>query len=60
MAIKRLKLMADFETTTDPEDCRVWAGCAVDIDRLEVVHIGNSIDSFMRYLENKNTVCYFH
>lgn len=60
MAVKRLKLMADFETTTDPEDCRVWASCAVDIEKLEVVHIGNDLDSFMRYLENKNTVCYFH
>ena len=60
MAIKRLKLMADFETTTDPEDCRVWAGCAVDIEKLEVVHIGNDLDGFMEYLRNKNTVCYFH
>lgn len=60
MAIKRLKLMADFETTTDPNDCRVWAGCAVDIEALEVVHIGNDLDSFMEYLSNKNTVCYFH
>ena len=60
MAIKRLKLMADFETTTDPADCRVWAGCAVDIEALEVVHIGNDLDSFMEYLSNKNTVCYFH
>lgn len=60
MAVKRLKLMADFETTTDPNDCRVWAGCAVDIDALEVVHIGTNLDSFMSYLQNKNTVCYFH
>ncbi len=60
MAIKRLKLMADFETTTDPEDCRVWAGCAVDIEALEVVYIGTDLDSFMGYLSNKNTVCYFH
>lgn len=60
MAIKRLKLMADFETTTDPEDCRVWAGCAVDIDKLEVVFIGHDLNEFMEWLSNKNTVCYFH
>ena len=60
MAIKRLKLMADFETTTDPEDVRVWAGCAVDIEALEVAFIGNDLDSFMEFLKNKNTVCYFH
>ena len=60
MAIKRLKLMADFETTTDPNDCRVWAGCAVDIEALEVAYIGTDLDGFMDYLSNKNTVCYFH
>ena len=60
MAIKRMKLMADFETTTDPEDCRVWAGCAVDIEKLEVVHLGTSIDSFYEFLRDKNTVVYWH
>ena len=60
MAIKRMKLMCDFETTTDPNDVRVWAGCAVDIDALEVAYIGTSLDTFMEYLSNKNTVCYFH
>lgn len=60
MAIKRLKLMCDFETTTTPDDLRVWAACAVNIDTLEVEHLGNDLDGFMAYLENKNTVCYFH
>ena len=60
MATKRMKLMADFETTTDPADCRVWAGCAVDIEALEVVYIGTELDTFMEYLQDKNTVCYFH
>lgn len=60
MATKRMRLMADFETTTDPADCRVWASCAVDIDALEVVHIGTDLDSFMEFLKGKNTVCYFH
>ena len=60
MAIKSYTLMADFETTTDPADCRVWASCAVDIDTLEVVHLGNSIDSFMDFLKGKNTKVLFH
>lgn len=60
MAKKRKMLMADFETTVDPNDCRVWASCAVDIDALEVAHVGTSIDSFMEYLQGQNTVCYFH
>lgn len=60
MAIRRMKLMCDFETTTDPEDLRVWASCAVDIDTLETVYLGTDIDGFMEYLSGKNTVCYFH
>jgi hypothetical protein len=60
MATKRRKLMADFETTVNPADVRVWAGCAVDIEELEVVHIGTSLGGFMEYLQDKNTVCYFH
>ena len=60
MAIKTKTLMADFETTTNPDDVRVWAGCAVDVDSLEVSFIGNDLDSFMAYLSNKNTKCYFH
>lgn len=60
MAIKTLKVAADFETTVDPNDCRVWAACAVDIDSLETVFIGNSIDSFFEWLQDKNTTCYFH
>lgn len=60
MAKKRQTLMADFETTTDPADVRVWAGCAVDVDTLEVVHIGNSLDAFMEFLQGKNTKVLFH
>lgn len=60
MSKKRLRLSCDFETTVDPSDARVWASCAVDIDTLETVFIGNSIESFFDYLRDKNTVCYFH
>lgn len=60
MAIKSVKVAADFETTTDPNDCRVWAACAVDIETLETAFIGNTIDSFFEWLQDKNTVCYFH
>lgn len=62
MAIKSQKIVADFETTTDPNDLpvRVWGVCAVDIDTSETVHIGNSLDAFFEWLSNKNTVCYFH
>ena len=60
MSIKRMRISADFETTVDPSDVRVWASCAVDIDTLETVFIGNSIESFFDWLSTKNTVCYFH
>lgn len=60
MAIKNQKIVADFETTTDKNDVRVWAVCAVDIDSLETVHIGNSIHNFFVWLSDKNTTCYFH
>lgn len=60
MSTKTIKLMCDFETTTTPDDVRVWAVCAVDIETTETVFIDNNIHSFFKYLENKNTVCYFH
>ncbi len=60
MAVKNLKLAADFETTTDPADVRVWASCAVDIDTAQTAFIGNDIDSFFDYLKTKNTTVYFH
>lgn len=60
MAIKNQKIVADFETTTTPDDVRVWAVCAVDIDTLETVYLSNSLDDFMSWLSQKNTVCYYH
>lgn len=60
MASKRRTLMCDFETTTDVHDARVWAGCAVDIDSMEIAYLGTDIDSFMEWLATQNTVCYFH
>ena len=39
--------VADFETTTIPEDCRVWAYAIVDIDNTDEVKIGTNIDDFI-------------
>lgn len=44
------KYVADFETTTLPNDCRVWAYAIVDIenpDDKDSVIIGTNIDSFI-------------
>lgn len=60
MAIKVQKIVADFETTTDKDDVRVWAVCAVDIETAETVFLSNSLDEFIDWLSGKNTVCYFH
>lgn len=60
MSSKRLKIVADFETTTDKNDVRVWAVCAVDIETTDTLFISNSIDDFFEWLSSKNSVCYFH
>ena len=60
MAIKHQTIVADLETTTIREDLRVWAVCAADVDTLETVHLSNSLDTFMEWLRDKNTVAYFH
>ena len=47
------RLTADFETTMDSDDCRVWAWATCDIDeidRREVLRFGNSIETFFDYL----------
>lgn len=53
--------MCDFETTTDPEDCRVWAACAVELETGRVVHLSNSLDKFMEWVQTeKGARLYFH
>lgn len=51
---------ADFETTTDPDDCRVWAWGLCDIET-EECYTGNNIQSFMRFCSTKGVVvAWFH
>lgn len=55
--------VADFETTTDPADCRVWAwgAAAVDEPYMATFEFGNSIESFMEWCEDHaNCRVYFH
>lgn len=53
---------ADFETTTDSNDCRVWAWGIESINKNNSYSYGNSIDSFFEniYSINKSSVVYFH
>jgi hypothetical protein len=55
-----LEMVGDFETTTNPDDVRVWASCLVDIDTLKVKHLGNNIEGMFEFLKNKNTRVFFH
>lgn len=50
----------DFETITDPDDCRVWAAAWCDIYEDDDVKIVNNIDEFMEFALNEKSTLYFH
>ena len=55
------KFTADFETTTDPDDCRVWAYAISEIGDPDNFIYGNNIDEFMDWCARvKNPRVYFH
>lgn len=53
---------ADFETTTDEKDCRVWAYSICNIEDFHLFHYGTSIDEFMEFCSNykENYKLWFH
>jgi hypothetical protein len=58
----RVDFCADFETTTDPADCRVWAWglSAVQNPGYESVEVGTEIQTFIERISKQNGTCYFH
>lgn len=56
------KYVADFETTTLPEDCRVWAYAIVDIDDINNVEIGTNIYDFIEWCsrQKNSPKIFFH
>lgn len=54
--------VTDFETTTDPENCYVWAYAICDTENLDNIEIGTNIDDFMKWCrkKDKNDRVYFH
>ena len=54
--------IADFETTTNKEDCRVWAYAVCDIENTEDVIIGTTIEEFITWCKNRkeNDKVLFH
>lgn len=53
--------ISDFETTTDPDDCRVWAWCVCDVENVDNLIYGNTLDGFIDWC-SLHSPCqmYFH
>lgn len=61
MPKKNNRFVADFETTTDPNDCRVWAYGICEIAEPYNFQYGNNIDDFMKWCAGKeNYTVAFH
>lgn len=56
------KFTADFETTTDEDDCRVWGYAICEIGNIDNFIYGNNIEDFIKFCKNKreNYIIYFH
>lgn len=56
------KFTADFETTTQADDCRVWAYALSEIGNPDNFMYGNSMDEFMEWCGDRchNFELYFH
>ena len=56
------KFACDFETTTDLDDCRVWAYAICEVGNPDNFIYGNSLDDFMEWCQNpkQNYLCLFH
>lgn len=52
--------VADFETTTDKNDCRVWAWCICEVQNPDNITFGNSMQSFLSYCETNGGTYHFH
>lgn len=56
-----MSYVADFETTTKLDDCRVWAWAVSEIGNEENVIIGTDMESFFLWcMKQKNETIYFH
>ena len=54
------RLVADFETTTDPHDCRVWLWAVASIDDEDVIEWGTDILTFVRFCAQRDSIISFH
>lgn len=54
---------ADFETTTDPKDCRVWAFSVCNVENYHIFQYGKSIGEFFDWIlmhDNENLNLWYH
>lgn len=51
---------ADFETTTNPLDCRVWSWGSMAVDDYSDYVIGIGVGSYIAYMLSAPSVTYFH
>lgn len=51
---------ADFETTAQEEDCRVWSWGIIKVGKLSDYVDGTSIDGFMHHIAERAAHIYFH
>ena len=55
------RFTADFETTTDENDCRVWAYALCEIGNVKNFIYGNNIEDFIEFcMQKENYTLYFH
>lgn len=56
------EFIGDFESTTDINDCRVWAFALCDLKNTDNIYCGTNIDDFMEFCSNKreNYTILFH
>lgn len=54
--------IADFETTTLEDDCRVWAAGILELHNHKNITVGTTIEEFMKWCEDQpdNPKIYFH
>lgn len=51
---------ADFETTVDEDDCRVWAWAVSEVGNPENVCTGTTIEAFITFMRDYGGTYYFH
>ena len=52
--------VADFETTTDAKDCRVWAWAVTSTEKPEDVIVGNTLLGYFELEKTRTATVYFH